>query len=97
MAKGMNKRRDEKKPKKETPKVIAAAPSTKNGEWPHYNADLDPLVTTLQSWGLRPDVGAHVVDRHEYRKINQAVIDAASGVELFAYTSIFGAADSPLR
>ena len=30
MAKGMNKRRDEKKPKKETPKVIAAAPSTKN-------------------------------------------------------------------
>ena len=30
MAKGMNKRgRDEKKPKKETPKVIAAAPSTK--------------------------------------------------------------------
>ena len=31
MAKGMNKRRrDEKKPKKETPKVIAAAPSMKN-------------------------------------------------------------------
>ncbi|WP_299359824.1 hypothetical protein [uncultured Paracoccus sp.] len=30
MAKGMNKRRDEKKPKKVTPKVIAAAPSTKN-------------------------------------------------------------------
>ena len=30
MAKGMNKRRNEKKPKKETPKVIAAAPSTKN-------------------------------------------------------------------
>ena len=29
-AKGMNKRRDEKKPKKATPKVIAAAPSTKN-------------------------------------------------------------------
>lgn len=30
MAKGMNKRkRDEKKPKKEAPKVIAAAPSTK--------------------------------------------------------------------
>lgn len=30
MAKGMNKRgRDEKKPKKETRKVIAAAPSTK--------------------------------------------------------------------
>ncbi|GGF81306.1 hypothetical protein GCM10011402_37420 [Paracoccus acridae] len=30
MAKGMNKRkRDEKKPKKEKPKVIAAAPSTK--------------------------------------------------------------------
>lgn len=31
MAKGMNKRgRDEKKPKKEKPKVIAAAPSTKD-------------------------------------------------------------------
>lgn len=31
MAKGMDKRkRDEKKPKKETPKVIAAAPSTKD-------------------------------------------------------------------
>ena len=30
MAKGMNKRRDEKKPKKEKPKVIAAAPSLKN-------------------------------------------------------------------
>lgn len=30
MAKGMNKRRNEKKPKKETPKVTAAAPSTKN-------------------------------------------------------------------
>ncbi len=31
MAKGMDKRkRDEKKPKKEKPKVIAAAPSTKN-------------------------------------------------------------------
>ncbi|WP_277750071.1 hypothetical protein [Falsirhodobacter deserti] len=31
MAKGMNKRkRDEKKPKKEVPKVIAAAPSTKD-------------------------------------------------------------------
>lgn len=30
MAKGMNKRkRDEKKPKKEAPRVIAAAPSTK--------------------------------------------------------------------
>lgn len=30
MAKGMNKRkRDEKKPKKEAPKVIAAAPSPK--------------------------------------------------------------------
>lgn len=30
MAKGMNKRRDVKKPKKEVPKVIAAAPSLKN-------------------------------------------------------------------
>ena len=31
MAKGMNKRkRDEKKPKKEKPKVIAAAPSSKD-------------------------------------------------------------------
>lgn len=31
MAKGMNKRgRDEKKPKKEAPKVTAAAPSLKN-------------------------------------------------------------------
>ncbi|MDB6454712.1 hypothetical protein [Falsirhodobacter sp. 20TX0035] len=31
MAKGMNKRkRDEKKPKKEVPKVIAAAPSLKD-------------------------------------------------------------------
>lgn len=31
MAKGMNKRgRDEKKPKKQVPKVIAAAPSTKD-------------------------------------------------------------------
>ena len=31
MAKGMDKRkRDEKKPKKEKPKVIAAAPSTKD-------------------------------------------------------------------
>lgn len=30
MAKGLNKRRNEKKPKKETPKVIAAAPSMKN-------------------------------------------------------------------
>ena len=31
MAKGMNKRKDTKKPKKEVPKTIAAAPSTKTG------------------------------------------------------------------
>ena len=30
MAKGLSKRREVKKPKKETPKVIAAAPSLKN-------------------------------------------------------------------
>jgi muramoyltetrapeptide carboxypeptidase len=34
--------------------------------WPDSRADLDPLLNTLESWGLRPELSAHVVDRRGY-------------------------------
>lgn len=34
--------------------------------WPEAREDLDVLVTTLASWGLRPELSAHVVDRYGY-------------------------------
>lgn len=34
--------------------------------WPDSRADLDPLLHTLEAWGLRPQVGTHVVDRRGY-------------------------------
>ena len=34
--------------------------------WLDSRADLDPLLNTLQSWGLRPELGTHVLDRRGY-------------------------------
>jgi muramoyltetrapeptide carboxypeptidase len=42
--------------------VAVVSPSS----WPDSRADLDPLLHTLETWGLRPQVGAHLVDRRGY-------------------------------
>ena len=34
--------------------------------WPESVDALDPLLDTLTSWGLRPEVGAHATDRRGY-------------------------------
>lgn len=34
--------------------------------WPDSRADLDPILTTLASWGLRPELGTHALDRRGY-------------------------------
>jgi len=43
-------------------RVVVVSPSS----WPDSRAELDPLLDSLQSWGLRPELGAHVVDRRGY-------------------------------
>ena len=43
-------------------RVAVLSPSS----WPESRDHLDPLLDTLRSWGLRPEVGTHVVDRHGY-------------------------------
>jgi muramoyltetrapeptide carboxypeptidase len=42
--------------------VVVVSPSS----WPEAREDLDHLLTTLQSWGLRPEVGVHAMDRYGY-------------------------------
>lgn len=43
-------------------RVVVVSPSS----WPESRDDLDELVTTLESWGLRPELSDHVVDRLGY-------------------------------
>ncbi|NAZ80921.1 LD-carboxypeptidase [Kineococcus sp. R8] len=43
-------------------RVVVLSPSS----WPEAREDIDQLVTTLQSWGLRPELSAHVLDRNGY-------------------------------
>ena len=43
-------------------RVVIVSPSS----WPEAREDLDQLVTTLESWGLRPELSAHVMDRYGY-------------------------------
>jgi muramoyltetrapeptide carboxypeptidase len=52
--------------------------------WLDSRADLDPMLNTLQSWGLHPELSAHVVDRrgymagthtHRLADLNQALRD----------------------
>jgi len=43
-------------------RVAVVSPSS----WPDSRASLGPLLDTLESWGLRPELGAHVVDRRGY-------------------------------
>lgn len=63
-------------------RVAVVSPSS----WPDSRDDLDPLVNTLESWGLRPQVSAHAVDRRGYMAgtdadrladVNQALHDPA--------------------
>jgi muramoyltetrapeptide carboxypeptidase len=42
--------------------VAVVSPSS----WPDSRGDIDPLLHTLETWGLRPQVGAHLVDRRGY-------------------------------
>jgi muramoyltetrapeptide carboxypeptidase len=43
-------------------RVAVVSPSS----WPESREAVDPLLTTLESWGLQPEVGAHIVDRRGY-------------------------------
>ena len=43
-------------------RVAVVSPSS----WLSSRSDLDPMLTTLQSWGLRPELSAHVLDRRGY-------------------------------
>lgn len=43
-------------------RVAVVSPSS----WPGSRQDLDPLLHTLTTWGLRPEPGAHVADRRGY-------------------------------
>ncbi len=43
-------------------RVAVLSPSS----WPSSRQELNPLLDTLTSWGLRPELGAHVADRHGY-------------------------------
>lgn len=43
-------------------RVAVVSPSS----WPDSREAVDPLLRTLESWGLQPEAGAHVVDRRGY-------------------------------
>jgi muramoyltetrapeptide carboxypeptidase len=43
-------------------RVAVVSPSS----WLDSRTDLDPLLNTLRTWGLRPELGPHVVDRRGY-------------------------------
>jgi muramoyltetrapeptide carboxypeptidase len=43
-------------------RVAVVSPSS----WPEAREDLDQLIDMLESWGLRPELSPHVLDRHGY-------------------------------